>query len=193
METNDSISSTPEPSSSTGPLISDKRRMIPFSFGAAIFCFLLPFLDLRCSEQKIATYSGLDLVMGKDLPSGDFFDEGGSESNVPPNIWALIALGASVVGLYVFMQKQKTSLTTGRISAIVGIASLLILQMTSRSNANREGMEQGVVTINFLIGYWVCILSLIAAAYLCHTILKEEGDGSTPAAPPENKAGTTTI
>jgi len=153
-----------------------KRGAIPFSFGAALICFLLPFLDLTCGGTKIVSYPGLELVAGKDMPNGDMFGEGREESQVPSNIWAIIALGSCIVGFYVFITRQKGDLTTGKLAAIVGVTALIILQITIRNSSQlqAEGAE-GVVTINFLLGYWGCILAIATAGILCHIVLQEKG------------------
>lgn len=180
MESMDQPSS-PTPASSTpqgaAPLISDKRKMIPISFGAAIFCFLLPFLDMKCGGQRIVSYTGLDMVVGKDLPGGGMFDESDAQSNVPPNIWAILALGASIIGLYVFVQKKDTSLTTGRLAGAAGVASLIIMQITVRGDLSSQDIGEETVTLNFLMGYWICFLALAAAAILCHLLLQEMQKG----------------
>jgi hypothetical protein len=154
--------------------ISDKRKMIPISFGAAIFCFLLPFLDLKCGGQRIVAYTGLDMVVGKDLPGGGMFEESDAKSDVPPNIWAILALGASIAGLYVFIQRKETSLTTGRLAGVAGVASLIIMQVRVRGDLSSQDISGEAVTLNFLLGYWLCFLALAAAALLCHLILQEQ-------------------
>lgn len=158
------------------PLPSSKRKVIPFSFGAALFFFFLPFLDLKCGGAPIATLSGIDLVVGKDIEGGGMFDEGNKETQVPPNIWALVALSSCVLGLYVFLSNQKKQLSTGRIFAIIGISALIILQITIRNSNQLESNDiQGVITIDFLSGYWGCFLSILTAGILCHLVLEEIG------------------
>ena len=153
---------------------SSKRRIISFSYGAAMFFFLLPFLDLKCGGTPIVSYTGLDLVVGKDIPGGEMFGDVGEEREVPPNLWAIVALLASFVGLFVFVTRQNNELSTGKLVAIIGAISLIILQITIRNSSQLDSEDiQGAITINFLMGYWGCFLAFAVAGILCHLVLEE--------------------
>ncbi len=153
---------------------SSRRGIIPFSYGAAMFFFLLPFLDLKCGGTPIVSYTGLDLVVGKDIPGGEMFGDVGEEREVPPNLWAVITLVSCIGGLFVFVTRQENELSTGKILSIIGAISLIILQVTIRNSSRLDSEEmQGAITINFLMGYWGCFLAIVVAGILCHLVLEE--------------------
>lgn len=43
------------------------RFLNPGSFAAALLCFLLPFTNLQCNKNKLATFSGVELVRGTSI------------------------------------------------------------------------------------------------------------------------------
>jgi hypothetical protein len=43
------------------------RFLNPGSFVAALLCFFLPFTNLQCNKNKLATFSGVELVKGTSI------------------------------------------------------------------------------------------------------------------------------
>src|SRR5512138_2640166 len=67
-------------------------------FGLALLSFLLPWLDIRCGEQTLARFKGLDLLTGKEMGS----ELGKSD----PSLWVIGAAVLLVAGLLLYALKK---------------------------------------------------------------------------------------
>lgn len=76
-------------------------RIAPFVLG--ILCFLLPFVEVSCSGQKLVSFTGLQLITGSELqnPMGGQAQKYGSEP------FALITMLCFIGGLIFALQVSK--------------------------------------------------------------------------------------
>lgn len=160
------------------------RSLIPSSFGLAIFCFLLPFLDLKCGGQKVATFSGVDLMLGAKASQSDMFEgmptsSGGGSTQ----LFAILAFLTCALGLLTFLSKSKEEYTIGKGSSIAGTIFLLLLMMTTNQSIQNE--SRGAVTVSFLIGFWGCFIAVVAAGIMCYQATQAK-DNLNPIQPPRS-------
>lgn len=165
---------TPGP---VAPVTSDRRQLIPPAFGIAALCFFLTFCNLTCGGQRIASVTGINLIIGTELKPPDMFggdmfgDEGGQIKHIDPNIWAIIAFGSALLGLVAFIRRFKDEDRIGTYAGIAGFISLIILQITIQRMVNNQ--TEQVVEAEFQIGYWLSVIAFAAAAYLCYERFKK--------------------
>ena len=50
-----------------------ERAIRPILAGIVLVCFLMPFCEITCGGQRLASISGTDLVMGKQIKPPDMF------------------------------------------------------------------------------------------------------------------------
>ena len=157
------------------------RSLIPSSFGLALFCFLLPFLDLKCGGQKVATYSGLDLVMGAKAPQDMMGSMQSASGGGSTQLFAILTFLSCVLGLLIFLSKSKEEYAIGKVSSIAGTICLLLLMLSANHSIQNE--SQGAVTVTFLIGFWGCFIGVVAAGIMCYQASQIK-DNINPVQPP---------
>lgn len=174
----------------------ESRRRSPFMFAVIGLCFFLPFISLSCSGQRLATLSGVQLVTGAEitvdsaeLTEGleDAFgtpsdtEEAPSETQeTDPSVWAIIALGAAVLGVIVgFVTKGRTRSIASGAAAAAGLVGLFGLRFDLEGDVSEA---EGLVAIDYRIGYWIAALLFVLLAIAHGTFLRANrspGDGST--------------
>ncbi|MFY8186598.1 MAG: hypothetical protein ACOVLC_01445 [Flavobacterium sp.] len=134
------------------------------SFAVVVFCFLLPFIVIKCGDTEIASVSGFDLVQGKDMKEnfkdgemsnmlGNNFkenyldkssedenvDENGEEKETHPNYLLLISLFMAINGFIVSFLKFKAKPTLLLVFSLVGLLGMAIFALVF---FNAEEMKQ---------------------------------------------------
>jgi lysylphosphatidylglycerol synthetase-like protein (DUF2156 family) len=141
-----------------------KRTVVLALFIVAILCFLLPWISLSCMGTTITTASGVNMVTGKQYDAPDMTTGGSSTNSMDTEPLAVAALAVAVVGIVVSLMKFKQAAIVRVLLGIAGVVLLIALKFKFDNKVNNEG--QGVVQVNYLIGYWLTIIvfGLAAAA-----------------------------
>ena len=123
-----------------------------------LICFFLPWITVSCSEQEIATMSGLDLAVGTDIDLGV-----GKEEVEPDLIIFIVPLAALVVMGLVLL--SAVDLFPGSLTAAgqVAAASIGLLVLAYKWLDSRGGTpESDLVSFSPEIGLWGVVVGLIA-------------------------------
>ncbi|WP_428627694.1 hypothetical protein [Sphingopyxis sp.] len=148
--------------------------------GIALLAFLLPWMTVSCSDQKIAEASGFGLAFGRISAMGQAASAGDGASM---NLWLILALLAIAGGLFLLFTKgrEAAKLVLGTSAA----AFVLIFVGTYRyskdaimaeaaKNGSSGSMDQAalaMIQVNWHFGYWLALLSLIAAAVMAWLVM----------------------
>lgn len=133
-------------------------------FGLALLLFLLPWITVSCGGQKVFTFSGTDLAIGKTIQVPQAFGPPKKENT---REWkATVAFLTGTVGtLAVFLMKvervQRIVLT---ICGIAGGIFLFLLKSKLDEGIVRQGA--GMVTIDYHFGFWLSMLLLFGVGIL---------------------------
>jgi len=150
--------------------IAQRRNLIPLAFAIALVFFLFNFLSLQFLGNTIATFTGLNFVTGTQLKTHNLFS--GKETGVsdfPSNLWAIIAFISSIIGLIIFLIREKREALFGATTGIIGIISLIVFQITLNAKVVADG--GGAV---FGFGYWGSLLALGIATAISFLRLKHK-------------------
>ena len=177
--------------------LADKRSFILILFAAAIIFFFFNFFTISCGDEKVKEVKGIDLVIGsdnKDQPisseNGFSFDKTLEDEKVPTNIWAIIALGAAIIGFGAFLIKEKREAYIGAGAGTIGAASLLILQNVVKETI--EGKAEGApIKIEFQFAYWAALIAMGIAAYISYLRLQKGKNVTIKATPQVSNVQTT--
>ena len=170
------------------------RVRSPFMFLVAGLCFFLPFITISCSGQKIATLSGRQLVTGAEVtienPVADLEEEFGAPGEgtpsetqeTDPSIWAIVALAAAVLGIAVGFVLKGRSRSLGSLgAALIGLVGLIGLRFDLEGDLKEA---EGLVVIDYRIGYWVVALLFVLLAIAHVTFLRSGRATGNPATGP---------
>lgn len=122
-------------------------------FVVAGVCFLLPFLTLSCSGQRLSTVTGVQLAAGVVVGSDGF----------PADARVAFALGMCVLGvLFRFMSAGSTRRISAALAATVGILALLSFKMSVDADTLKQG--HGMIRVQYEVGYYLVLIAFVGAA-----------------------------
>lgn len=131
----------------------------PASFAVVILCFAMPFVEISCVGEPVATFTGLDCAVGAPVENAHTF-----RSPV-----AAAALGAAVVGCVLSLLGNKVARGAACLAAVVAAAALFFFRYDVGGRLTGD-----IVTIKgkealgaeFLYGYWLAFTTALMAAVL---------------------------
>jgi hypothetical protein len=136
------------------------RIIVTIIFLLAIILFLMPWISVSCAGTEIMSASGLDMVRGSyNIPS-EFSDDTNQENE--PIVIGVLA--AAAVGLIFSFFKGGVMRVLRVISGLAGAGLLVWLKF--KFDDQIRGEEEGILQINYQIGYWLTLGSLAVAAVL---------------------------
>lgn len=147
--------------------------------GIALLAFLLPWMTVSCSDQKLVEASGFGLAFGRVTAMGQASQAGDGASM---NVWLILALLAIAGGLYLLFTKGREA---AKLVLGTSVAALLLIVVGTwryskdtilAEAAKNEGgaMDQAalaMIQVNWHFGYWLALLSLIAAAVMAWLVV----------------------
>jgi len=153
--------------------------------GLALVAFLLPWMTVSCSNQKIAEASGFGLAFGRITAMGQ---ASSAADGAAVNLWLILAILAIAGGLFLLFKRGRESakLVLGTsVAALVLIfvgtwryskEAILAEAGKSGGNGDMDRAALAMIQINWEIGYWIALLSLVAAAVMAWLVMsgKEE-------------------
>jgi hypothetical protein len=171
--------------------IAGKRTLIPTSFALVIIFFFLNFFVIKCSNQKIDSVTGINLVTGTSLKSNDMFSGAQTAGEkIPSSIWAIIAFGAAIIGLGAFLIREKREDLIGTGAATVGFISLVILQLAIRNAIEQKA--QGQIEVSTQFGYWGALLAMGVAGLISYLRMQKTHNIVFNISPPSKTTNSTT-
>lgn len=136
-----------------------KFKASPAIFLASVLCFLLPFITVSCGGQKVGSFSGLQLATGTTVNQPQMFGPAQSEK-VESEPMATIAILCAVAGLGLsFLRRMPLA---PAIAAAIGAMSLFLMKSRLDDKIVKQG--QGVLQVDYNVGYSLAVLLLIAGA-----------------------------
>lgn len=164
-----------------------------FALIAGLF-FLLPFININCSGNRLASIKGIDLVTGSELKpaakqqeavsdsawandeeddyamdrfdlSGDFFEKGETRS-IAPNIIGIMAFASVILSLiFSFFSKRLPVIISGGF-ALLGALCLFFLQVQINNEVESKLGPFNFVPVSFEFTsyYWLTVLFLALAS-----------------------------
>lgn len=139
------------------------RKLSPAIFGIVIICFFLPFVNVTCQGQKVASFSGFQLVGGTTIEQSGGW--GGKQvRNVSGEPLALFALLASISGLALSFYKHDKSAIAPAVVGGIGLILLLVLKSKLDNDILKQG--GGMLQLEYSAGFWIAFILYLAAIVL---------------------------
>lgn len=161
-------------------------RWVKFCKMAALLAFLLPWLTVSCSNQKIASPNGFQLMIGWYSISNPMT---GVIENVtgPPVLLLGATLAVLVIGLWLAFSKSADDSfpmvvagTSFGSMIMVWLATNSIDSLTiTRAAAEKLGNVQSqlastIIRVDYAFGFWIVIVSLAAATFFAAQASSDE-------------------
>jgi hypothetical protein len=148
--------------------IAGRRSLIPIMFAIALLFFFFNFFTVSCGGQKFGSVTGINLVTGTELKDHDLFS--GKETKgekIPSNIWAIIAFASAIIGLGVFLIKEKNESLIGTGAGAVGFGSLIVLQFAIKNAIERKA-EGSPIQTDFEFAYWGALIAFGIGGFISY-------------------------
>ncbi len=155
----------------------------------ALLAFLLPWMTVSCSGQKLVEASGFGLAFGRVKALGQAAEV---SDNASLNFWLIVALLAIAGGLVLLFLKGREAAKFVLGTSVAAIALILIgtwryskdaLVTEAAKNGQDSSMDRAalaMIEVNWEIGYWLALLSLIAAAAMAWLVMSgRDADAET--------------
>jgi len=137
------------------------KKFSPAIFGLTLICFFLPFTDISCSGQKVATFTGIQLVTGTTIEQPSMFGEKGQVQKVDAEPLAILAFFSAVVGLGLSFLRSRKSAIAPAITGGVGLITLLLLKSKIDNDVLKEG--GGMLQVEYGVGFWLTLILFLSA------------------------------
>lgn len=158
----------------------------------ALLFFLLPFIDIKCSGNKLASVSGADLVLGKEInPKKEVQEEKtdslslsmdgtgmsmsenafekGDQKNIEPNALAIVSMSSVLLSLvFSFLAKRLWLIVSGGLGLLAAL-SLFFLQIAIQSEIQEKMGPFNFIPISFEFTpfYWCTVMFMgISSVFL---------------------------
>jgi hypothetical protein len=154
---------------------------------AALF-FFMPFMNINCTGQRLATVTGADLLVGTELvpqkldtttadmsfkwDEKDYMNgteamfEQGDQKKVEPNPFALIAMTGIILSIvFSFFSARVPVIISGGM-ALLGALCLFFLQIHVNNTVESKigAFNFTLITFEFTPWYWMCVFLMALAA-----------------------------
>lgn len=167
----------------------DTSKLSPAAYALALVCFLLPFVELSCQGQRLASFTGVQVATGTSVKEPQMFGKP-KERKIPPDLMVLGALGLSVLGLVLAL---KGGPSAAKPTGLVGIiATVLLLFFKSRTDNSVLSEGGGMIQVQYGLGFWgATALSAVAGVlgFASRPATAQPRPEPTASAPPAGPSG----
>lgn len=148
--------------------------------GIALLAFLLPWMTVSCSDQKLVEASGFGLAFGSVKAMGQASQ---ASDGASLNVWLILALLAIAGGLVLLFTRGRDAakLVLGTSAAAIALIfigtyryskdAILAEAAKNGSNGSMDQAALAMIQVDWEIGYWLALLSLIAAAVMAWLVM----------------------
>lgn len=137
------------------------KKISPTIFGLALILFLLPWVNVSCSGQKVATFSGADLAIGKTVEIPQAFGPAKQEKTREGR--ATIALIAGIAGI-LFGPLGKGRRVEAIAAAVCGgIGSISLYLLKSSMDSEIAAKSYGMISVDYQFSFWLAMLFFLGA------------------------------
>jgi hypothetical protein len=143
--------------------VGTQKKLSPALFGFALFCFLLPFATVSCNQQKVASFTGFQLVLGTTVPQPQMFGPSKMQ-RVDGEPLAILAFLSCLVALGLGFAKSRNTEIGAAVLAGIGVVCLLMLKSKLQDEVLRQSSD--ILQVNYESGYWLAVLAILAAGGL---------------------------
>ena len=148
--------------------------------GVALLAFLLPWMTVSCSGQKLVEATGFGLTFGRVTAMGRAAE---ASDGAALNLWLILALLAIAVGLVLLFLRGREAAKLVLGTAVAAIILIIVgtwryskdaIVAEAAKNGQNSGADQAalaMIQVHWEIGYWLALLSLVAVAAMAWLVM----------------------
>lgn len=133
-------------------------------FGLAVLLFLLPWITVSCAGEKVFTFSGADLAIGKTIQAPQGFGTSKKENTREDD--ATIAFLAGIAGILAgFLVKVER---VQRIASAIcgGVGGFFLFLLKNKLDREIVAKGAGMIGVDYYFGFWLSMLLFFGAGIL---------------------------
>ena len=142
---------------------SGTKKLSPIIMGVALLGYFLPFVTVSCQGQKIASFTGTQLVFGTTVQEPQMFGPPKAHriDAEPLAVLAfLCCLAAFALG---FAKSRNSEIGT---AAIAGVAFIALMLLRSKLEDQALRQSSGAFQVVYEFGFWLVVLLNVAGGVL---------------------------
>ncbi len=139
------------------------KKLSPAILGLALLGYLLPFATVSCQGQKVASFTGTELVFGTTLQQPQMFGPPKAQriDSEPLAVLAFLScLAAFGLG---FAKSRNSEIGT---AAVAGVSFFILMLLKSKLEDQALRRSGGAFQVTYEFGFWLVVLSSVAAGVL---------------------------
>ena len=149
-----------------------KKFLNPLFFAIVLICFFLPFYNLTCQQQKIASITGFELVTGTKINTNGLnkgltgisipqneISKGIKTDTVDPEPLALIALLLAIGGFIVSFFEKISDIGSATSALLGGLCLIFLSSVITDNILGKVHMQP--LTVECGTGYYIAIILFI--------------------------------
>lgn len=145
-------------------------------FALILFCFLLPFVQVSCQQQRLISLTGIQTAFGTEVVQPQMFGSPQTKQ-ISGDITVLLCLLAAFAGLGSSFLRGRLGTLIGALSGSFGFLLLIVFKMRLDSEVVEQG--GGVLNVEYLFGFTAsCLLFLAAGLLNGYLFFREAGERS---------------
>lgn len=149
------------------------KKLSSTIFGIALICFFLPWVNVSCQNQKVASFTGIQLVTGTTVEEPQMFGPK-KERKINGEPLAILSFLSVIAGFALGFLKDKKGTTGPAIAGGIGIILLLLLKSKLDNDILRE--TGGMLQVDYEVGFYLTLISFLSAIGInIYSIMQEKG------------------
>jgi hypothetical protein len=156
---------------------SETKKLSPVLFGVALLGYFLPFVTVSCQGQKVASFTGTELVFGTTVQQPQMFGPPKAQ-RIDAEPLAVLAFLCCLAGFGLgFAKSRNSEVGTAAVAAVTFIV-LMLLRSKLEDQALRR--SSGAFQVVYEFGFWLVVV-LSAAAGVLSAVAPWRSQQATPA------------
>ncbi|HEV2378958.1 MAG TPA: zinc ribbon domain-containing protein [Terriglobia bacterium] len=137
------------------------KKLSGVTFAMAVLCFFLPFVTFSCQGEKVASFTGIQLMTGASIQQPQMFGAS-QERKSGGEPLAVVAFLCVAAGLAVSFVKGRKGAVLPALAGGLGLIVLLLLK--SKLDNDVLTQSEGMVQMQYEAGFYLTLLLSLAAA-----------------------------
>jgi hypothetical protein len=157
-------------------------RYVKIPKAIALLAFLLPWMTVSCSNNKVAEANGWELVIGRLRPVVDSVADKPHAAHL--NYYLAAAVALIFAGLVLSLMRRRfagavVATSLGALALIwAGTSQYTSTRLAEAAAKNSRGMSvdsvaASLIRVDWQIGYWIALIALGIAAVLAFLAIRD--------------------
>ena len=142
---------------------SETKKLSLASFGLALFCFLFPFISVSCNQQKVASFTGFQLVFGTTVQQPEMFGPP-KRQKVDEEPLADLAFLCCAAACGLCLAKSRNAEIGSAVLAAISFICLIQLKSKLQDQVLRSA--GGMLQVDYEFGFWIVALLIVVGGGL---------------------------